>query len=1002
MRKTLFLKELFLMGFIMLFNSIWVWGQIVTFEFPATNSLLVTSKHAQLTVSDFDLSAGTITTNVVTGDYFPNEPYIEESTGWTASNQTDAKYYYFTITANSGYKFSITNISLNAYATLAGPEKYGIAINSDNIYSVDAPSTSLLSINQSISNQTNLSSATVKIQGWLDGSRSSSGSGSFRLDDLIISGSVTALETPFITVSSSSLNTFTYIQGNGPSASQSFLLEGSNLTNDITVTPPTNYEISTDNISFQSSAFTIGQSGGSVSQTIYTRLKAGLLQGDYNAEDISLSSSGAANKTVSCSGSVLSTSNIIINEVDADTDGTDVMEFIELFDGGSGNTSLDGLILVTYNGSDDLSDKAYDLDGYSTDANGYFVIGQTIVNNVDYIVSSSFIQNGPDAIALYNGNTADFPEGTTLTINNLIDAFVYDTDDADDEGLLTLLIAGQPQINEAGNGNSERHSNQRIPNGSGGARNTSTYGQYFPTPGAENDTWITNWTGALGTDWATSGNWSNGIPSENHDIKVPTGLSNYPIISSSTAANCYNLTLEGTATLTIVSDASNSGSLIFGGTYSGSSTAVIYQRYMSGTDWHMMGSPFTEQTINNAFLTANSIDGMKDYNENADDWNTDFTSSDPNTAFSLGKGYAVKRSSSAVVNLTGTLNNSTVNTTLTRDNFGWNLLSNPFSSAINATMSAHATNNLITANTDALDPSYAALYIWDQASTSYKIINNAGDGSLVQNYLQVGQGFFVKSKSGGGIFTMPPAMQNHQTSILFKSKEETDWASITLNAETSHSQAKTQILYGDAMHNGLDLSYDAGLLNSNPHFSLYSRLVEDNGIDFGLQCLPQDFEDLVIPIGLDAKAGDMIRFNATTSNIPEAFAVVLEDKTENVFTNLSNEGQEYVIQLQEDSEGIGRFYVRTSYKSTLAINNLAKPNTFFVFSRAKDNQLIIKGNASKTTGAKIYSITGKLLTAITLKQASENLIPFNEESGIYILQISNEEGTQTQKFAWIK
>ncbi|MDO6782399.1 hypothetical protein Q4604_24405, partial [Marinovum sp. 1_MG-2023] len=33
--------------------------------------------------------------------------------------------------------------------------------------------------------------------------------------------------------------------------------------------------------------------------------------------------------------------SILINELDADTAGTDTQEFVELFDGGAGNTALD-------------------------------------------------------------------------------------------------------------------------------------------------------------------------------------------------------------------------------------------------------------------------------------------------------------------------------------------------------------------------------------------------------------------------------------------------------------------------------------------------------------------------------------------------------------------------------------------------------------------------------------------------------------------------------------
>ena len=69
---------------------------------------------------------------------------------------------------------------------------------------------------------------------------------------------------------------------------------------------------------------------------------------------------------------------------------------------------------------------------------------------------------------------------------DIIDAIVYDTSDSDDAGLLVLLNAGQPQINEGGGGDQTGHSNQRCANGSGGARNTNTYGQFTPTPGTTN------------------------------------------------------------------------------------------------------------------------------------------------------------------------------------------------------------------------------------------------------------------------------------------------------------------------------------------------------------------------------------------------------------------------------------------------------------------------------------------------------------------------------------
>lgn len=112
--------------------------------------------------------------------------------------------------------------------------------------------------------------------------------------------------SPTITSSLSTLTGFSYPVGSGPSAQQSFTVSGVYLSANIVVTPPTNYEISTTSGSgFQSTPITLVQTGGNVAiTTIYVRLKAGLPAASYNTEIISLASTGASSKTVSCSGSV--------------------------------------------------------------------------------------------------------------------------------------------------------------------------------------------------------------------------------------------------------------------------------------------------------------------------------------------------------------------------------------------------------------------------------------------------------------------------------------------------------------------------------------------------------------------------------------------------------------------------------------------------------------------------------------------------------------------------
>ncbi len=173
---------------------------------------------------------------------------------------------------------------------------------------------------------------------------------------------------------------------------------------------------------------------------------------------------------------------ILINEIDSDTAGVDMLEFVELYDGGVGNSSLDGKTLVFFDGSDDEASRVISLTGFSTDANGFFVAGNSGVASADVTFPNGGLGNGADAVALYDGS---FSVNDPVTTTNLLDAIVYDTDDADDAGLLVLLEASQPQVNENENGDSDIESLSRVPD-LGNARETDTYVAQTPTPDALN------------------------------------------------------------------------------------------------------------------------------------------------------------------------------------------------------------------------------------------------------------------------------------------------------------------------------------------------------------------------------------------------------------------------------------------------------------------------------------------------------------------------------------
>ncbi len=195
---------------------------------------------------------------------------------------------------------------------------------------------------------------------------------------------------------------------------------------------------------------------------------------------------------------------VFINELDCDQISTDSNEFIELFSP-CGGVSLDDCYLVLYNGAfsapADAEYATISLDGLTIPADGYFVIGQATVLNVDFtptlFTALSQLQNGADGAGIWwdsSGVLTDLsfdnttgPGGTALppAAAILLDAVCYDTADVDDAGLIASLTPGQPQIDEDANAMGTTQSIQRFPDG-GTALVTTTYVTTTPTSGVSN------------------------------------------------------------------------------------------------------------------------------------------------------------------------------------------------------------------------------------------------------------------------------------------------------------------------------------------------------------------------------------------------------------------------------------------------------------------------------------------------------------------------------------
>ena len=505
----------------------------------------------------------------------------------------------------------------------------------------------------------------------------------------------------------------------------------------------------------------------------------------------------------------------------------------------------------------------------------------------------------------------------------------------------------------------------------------------------------TVWDGSTDTNWTDADNWSNGVPTASSNVSIPD-LTNDPIIGSSTGAEVNDITTNDVLAI------SSGSSLIVNGTSSGN---ISYSRTLT-TNWHLLSSPVGSQDINtftvtdvatNAVATSGANYGVAPYDNDGSAW-AYYTTGTIGAAgnFTAGKGYSALRTSAGDVTFTGTIPTSDVAIAITDGTSNeWNLIGNPYPSYIPANSDADATNNFITINTADLHASFQAVYFWN--GSAYVAINHASSS----RFIAPGQGFFVNSIASGSTVDFTEAMQSHQTDVFSKTKSTRP--EIVFNISDGDTDKFTEIKYISGTTTGLDPGYDAGMFTGvSNSFSVYTHLVTDSdGIDFTLQALPDnDYENIIIPIGLNADSGKEITFSINHQNLPSNLMVFIEDKEENTITRLDEASSDHKITLSSNLDGIGRFYLRTSttdLSKTLDIHEFNLNQVSMYMSSART--LRISGLKGDNTTLKVYNILGKRILNQKL-QANTQIdiaIPNHVKQGIYIVKLETDKGNINKK-----
>ncbi|MGJ8744040.1 T9SS type A sorting domain-containing protein [Polaribacter sp.] len=501
----------------------------------------------------------------------------------------------------------------------------------------------------------------------------------------------------------------------------------------------------------------------------------------------------------------------------------------------------------------------------------------------------------------------------------------------------------------------------------------------------------TDWTGAVGTVWSDAGNWSNGLPTGNSVVTIPSGQN--PVVGSATGAEAYSLDVDAGGSLTVDSG----GSLIVNGTSSGE---ITYNVNVADTNWHLVSSPvigeqYNDDNAGNDWVSLNSIAtgsnnstnrGIATYSNGTPDpttanW-TYFQENGAAVTFGSGVGYSLKRTVAGDYAFTGTVGTSSVYPAITQDVSNWNLVGNPFSSYVTI-------SELIAHNASKLSTSHQAIYVWN--GTSYT-------STTATDYIHPGQAFFVNSNVVNGNFTFSENLQSHQTGTAFYRENSTD-VSLNVSVSDGSTVKTTKVSYLENKTNGLDPGFDVGMFDGiASEFSLYTNLVEDNqSVKFEKQALPNsDYENMIVPVGVKAAAGKELSFTAEALNLPDGIKVFLEDRVANTFTRLDEANSSLKITLTEALDGAGRFYLHTA-QSALSVSDDAILNSVSIF-KTGTSTLRITGLSEGKASVSLYNLLGKKVMTSSFDAANVQDISLPKlATGVYIVSLKATSGTVNKK-----
>ena len=531
-------------------------------------------------------------------------------------------------------------------------------------------------------------------------------------------------------------------------------------------------------------------------------------------------------------------------------------------------------------------------------------------------------------------------------------------------------------------------------------------------------------------DWESTATWAGGVVPSFQSANVT--INNAVVIRSAVAVNdlalgsagkltintgksiniANNLDIANTAFNSVIFNTGGNGPALLkiGGTYNPSGNRILYNHRMNSDSfnqkWLLIAAPLENATIANFLDITKASQVVKNETKTAfapyDDtlgaglkytyFPNDYSGSD---TFVEGKGYATQLDAGSgnppTLQFRGKLQDTSPIEILISDaGNGFNLVGNPYSTFLFANSSAtSATNNLLTANTLVLDEE--TIWIWDSLNSTFLPKNQDSSFRIAPT-----QGFFVKAASGGGTFSFAENMQTLTTDTYYKNPSTR--FEINLFITTNDIKRNTTVRYINNRTTSFDNGSDSSLFGGDGDvLSLYTELVENNtGKKLAIQSLPNsNFENMVIPVGVNSSVGSEFTFTADVLNVPTNYKVYLEDRTTNIITRLDEANAEYKVSFKNGNTS-GRFYLHVKTSSVLStdMNNLSDVSIY----TTSNSNLRVQGLQEGNTSISIFNILGKQVFKTSLEASNSiNIALPNLVKGFYLLQLQNAHGKLNKK-----